>query len=190
MAKLHFRYGTMSSAKTALALMHVHNFEEKGNPALLLKPDTDTRTDGVWSRTGLQKDARIISDCLNMDYSELAKYKVIIVDECQFMIPEQVDALAKIVDYLDIPAFCYGLRTDYTSHLFPGAKRLMEIADEIEEIKTSCWCGKSAKFNARVVDGKVQHEALGETTVDIENKEGVQKYTALCRKHYLSGEFH
>lgn len=180
----------MGSAKTAQALMLVYNFQEKGNKALLLKTETDTRTCEVWSRIGLQMDAIPVTKLKDMESYELSTYKVIVVDEAQFMTDEQVDLLARIADYMDIPVFCYGLRTDYTSKLFPGAKRLMEMADEIEEIKTSCWCGKSAKFNARIVDGKVVHEPIGDTTIDIENKSGTQKYTALCRKHYLSGEHH
>ena len=187
MAKLHFRYGTMGSAKTALALMHVYNFEEKENRAMLLKPETDTRTKTVWSRIGLEMEAHPVSYCLEMDTAELSTYRIIIVDECQFLTPEEVDGLARIVDFMNIPVFCYGLRTDYTSHLFPGSKRLMEIADEIKEIKTTCWCGKSAKFNARIVDGKVQREPIGDSIIDIENVEGELKYNALCRKHYLSG---
>lgn len=138
MAKLHFRYGTMGSAKTALALMHAHNIKEKGNFVILCKPDIDTRTEEVWSRTGLKDKSISVSEMLNLPINEIAKNKTIIVDECQFMKPEEVDELAKIVDAINIPAFCYGLRTDYTSQLFPGAKRLMELADEIEEIKTTC----------------------------------------------------
>lgn len=187
MAKLHFRYGTMSSAKTASALMLVHNFKEKGNAVLLAKPDVDTRTQEVWSRTGLSEPSISISELLSLPDENISKCKVIVIDEAQFMEPDQVDKIAQMVDKFDIPAFCFGLRTDYTSQLFPGAKRLMELADEIEEIKTSCWCGKSAKFNARIVDGKVMRNAMQNSTIDIENKSGVQKYTALCREHYIAG---
>lgn len=187
MAKLHFRFGTMESAKTATCLMLVHNFKEKGNSVILCKPDIDTRTEEVWSRTGLNAPSISVTEMLSLPEEDIAKCKAIVIDEAQFMEPEQVDRLAYFVDELDIPVFCFGLRTDYTSKLFPGAKRLFELADDIEELHTSCWCGKSAKFNARINDGKVVKEAMNDTTIDIENKSGVQKYTALCRKHYLSG---
>lgn len=189
MAKLHFRYGTMGSAKTAQALMHIYNFQEHGYKALLCKPATDTRTAEVWSRVGLKQNAFSMDEFMRMDLHRVKQYKVIIVDEAQFCKPSHIDFLARIVDDYDIPVFCYGLRTDYTSHLFPGAKRLFELADEISEIKTSCWCGKTAKFNTRIEDNEVIREPLENgSTIDIENKTGVQKYKALCRKHYMSGQ--
>ena len=138
MAKLHFRFGTMSSAKTASALMLVYNFKEKGNSVLLAKPDIDTRTQEVWSRIGLKEASISVSEMLALPIEDIARCKVIVVDEAQFMEPDQVDELAKLVDKLNIPAFCFGLKTDYTSKLFPGSKRLLELADEIEEVKTSC----------------------------------------------------
>lgn len=190
MAKLHFRYGTMGSAKTAQALMHIYNFQQHGYRALLCKPSTDTRTTEVWSRVGLKQNAITMDEFMLINFNDLSKYKVIIIDEAQFCQPEHIDYLAKVCDELDIPVFAYGLRTDYTSHLFEGAKRLMELADEVTEIKTSCWCGKSAKFNARIEDGKLVREPQSNgSTIDIENKTGVQKYKALCREHYMSGEY-
>lgn len=189
MAKLHFRFGTMESAKTATCLMLVHNFKEKGNSVILCKPDIDTRTEEVWSRTGLKAPSISVKQMLDLPIEDIAKCSAIVIDEAQFLEPEQVNKLATFVDELDIPVFCFGLRTDYTSKLFPGSKRLFELADDIEELNTSCWCGKSAKFNARIDNGKVVRQALTDSTIDIENKTGIQKYTALCRKHYLSGEY-
>ena len=188
MAKLHFRYGTMGSAKTAMALMHQFNFEEKNNRALLAKPATDTRTNEVWSRIGIKESAITLEQLCKMEFYELSLYKVIIIDEAQFCEPKQVEFLSKIADTIDIPVFAYGLKTDYTSKLFEGSKRLLELADEIEEVKTSCWCGHSAKFNARIVEGKIARKPKDGSTIDIEVTSGTPKYTALCRKHYMSGE--
>lgn len=190
MAKLHFRYGTMSSAKTAQALMHIYNFQQHNYKALLCKPSTDTRTTEVWSRVGLKQNAITTDELLRMDLHKIKQYKVIIVDEAQFCKPSEIDFFADIVDNQDVPVFCYGLRTDYTSHLFPGSKRLFELADVIQEIKTSCWCGHSAEFNARIENGEIVRSPKNDgSTIDIENVSGTPKYMALCRKHYYSGEY-
>ena len=106
----------------------------------------------------------------------------VIVDEAQFLTEEQVDILAEVVDRYDLPVICYGLRTDFTSHLFPGSKRLMEIANYIEEVPTVCWCGRRAHFNARVSDGKIVR--TGEQVM----VGGNESYVSLCRRHFLSGE--
>ena len=106
----------------------------------------------------------------------------IIIDEAQFLTKEQVDKLALIVDSYDLPVMCYGLRTDFMSNLFPGSKRLMEIADKIEEVPTVCWCGRRAHFNARVVGGKIVRE--GEQVM----LGGDEAYISVCRRHFRSGE--
>ncbi len=154
LAKLYFRYGAMGSSKTAQALITKFNYEERGMKVWLIKPALDTR-DGesvLRSRIGLVAKA----DALNAEFdifeafSSSKKSDVIIADEAQFFTTEQIDQLRRIVDELDIPVLCYGLRTDFLTHTFEGSKRLMEIADSISEIKTICECGKKAIVNARI----------------------------------------
>ena len=178
MAKLIFRYGAMGSSKTANALMVRYNYTEKGKKVVLLKPRCEDR-DGakiIKSRIGLEEPCEFAEDFL-ADYSG-EHYDCIIVDEVQFLAPEIIDRLSDLVDAHGITVICYGLRTDFQSHLFPGAKRLMELADDIEQIKTICWCGKRAQFNARLLNGEMVTE--GEQV----QLGGNESYTALCRKHY------
>lgn len=156
MAKLYFRYGTMGSSKSAQVLITKFNYEERGMRVWLLKPEADTR-DGkhiIQSRIGLTAEAEIIP--ADMDVFAVFKekerefYDVIIVDEAQFLQPHQIDALRDIVDTYHVPVFCYGLRTDFRTKLFPGSMRLFEIADSITELKTVCSCGNKAMVNARI----------------------------------------
>lgn len=186
MAKLYFRYGAMGSSKTACALMARYNFMEKGHNVLLLKPDIDTR-DGdriVKSRIGLEAECILWSDFLKqyMESPALNEINAIIVDEVQFLKKADIDLLADIVDNYKIPVLAYGLRTDFTGHLFPGSKRLMELADIIEEIKTVCWCGKKATMTARL-DGKGEVIKSGDQVVMGSNA----SYISLCRRHYKEG---
>ena len=195
MAKLYFRYGAMGSSKSANILMVRYNYEERGQYAILLKPRTDDR-DGehkIQSRIGLSAPAEYVDDFLK-EISKLwngketeylyhgKKVNAILVDEAQFLSPEEVDALSDIVDFYEIPVLCYGLRTDFLNHLFPGSRRLMEIADVIEEVPTVCWRGKRAQCNTRYSNGKIVREGaqimLGSN----------ESYVALCRKHYKEGK--
>ena len=161
MAKLIFNFGPMNSRKSLDLLATAYNFEEKDMPFLALKSSLDTRDEGVIkSRAGLERKCTLVTPEINI-YEVVKQYnnilivqgdkplKWILVDECQFLTEDQVDQLSDIVDYLDITVMCYGLRTDFKSHLFPASKRLFEIADTIEEIKSSCECGKKAMINAR-----------------------------------------
>lgn len=107
------------------------------------------------------------------------KVNAILIDEAQFITEEEADAFADIVDYHNIPVICYGLRTDFTGHLFEGSKRLLEIADVIEEIPTICWCGHKAHFNARIVNGHIT--TSGEQVM----LGGNECYVSLCRKHFF-----
>ena len=185
MAKLFFRYGAMGSSKTANALMTRYNFREKGKNVLLIKPDLETRDEKnkIRSRIGLEADCILWSEFKYDDYNLIKELDAIIVDEVQFLSENDIEQLSKIVDEYDISVFCYGLRTDFTSHLFPGSKRLMELADEIEELKTGCWCGNSANMNARIdKDGNVIRE--GKQILMGAN----DKYISLCRKHYKEGK--
>lgn len=160
MAKLYFKYGAMGSSKTANALITKFNYEERGMRVWLIKPAIDTR-DGagvIRSRIGLEAQAQIIGVGTDI-YAEFALHKdchVIIADECQFFAEEQIDQLRRIVDELDIPVLCFGLRTDFMTRQFCGSRRLFEVADSITEIKTICTCGKKAIVNARIdADGRV-----------------------------------
>ncbi len=179
MAKLYFKYGAMGSSKTANALITRFNYEERGMKVWLIKPAVDTR-DGVSairSRIGLSAEAYSVSPNCDL-FSEYANHRdcdVIIADECQFFTAEQVDALRKIVDELDIPVLCYGLRTDFLTHTFTGSQRLFEVADSITEIKTICSCGKKAIVNARIDgEGKIVTEG-GQIMLG-----GNDAYVAMC----------
>ena len=154
MAKLYFKYGAMGSSKSAQALITKFNYEEQGMTVWLIKPSIDTR-DGagvVRSRIGLMAEAQIIrpEDDIVAEYRKLAPHDVIIADEAQFFTPEQIDQLRELVDTDDLPVLCFGLRTDFLTHFFPGAQRLMELADSLTEIKTVCACGRKATVNARI----------------------------------------
>jgi thymidine kinase len=154
MAKLYFKYGAMGSSKTASALIAKFNYEERGMKVWLIKPSVDNR-DGIGtvrSRIGLEAEAYVVSAETNIvtEYKALKDIDVIIADECQFFTPAQIDQLRCIVDEYDVPVLCFGLRTDFLTHLFPGSHRLLEVADSITEIKTICECGKKAIVNARI----------------------------------------
>lgn len=185
MAKLYFKFGAMGSSKTAQALITKFNYEENDMKVLLLKPSIDNR-DGariVKSRIGLKNDAVAIGTNENI-YETYEKHysdcNVIIVDECQFLSPEQVDQLSDIVITKDIPVLCFGLSTDFTTHLFPGSKRLFEIAESIQEIKSICTCGSKATVNARFDDkGRIVTEG---SQVCIG---GNERYVAMCRRCWL-----
>ncbi|SBV93583.1 Thymidine kinase [uncultured Eubacteriales bacterium] len=184
MAKLYFRYGVMGSSKTANALMVRYNYEERGQEALLVKPTVDQR-DGarfVASRAGLSHPCIYFSDLRAMKPEELKPYACIIVDEAQFLSKEEVQYLTYLVDDLNVPVICYGLRADFKGELFPGSQELLASADIIEEIKTICWCGRKAIHNARFDDNGVVLKE-GEQVVLGAN----DKYIGLCRKHWKEG---
>ena len=154
MAKLYFKYGAMGSSKSAQALITRFNYEELGMKVWLIKPSVDTRdgADIIKSRIGLEAHAAIITpeQDITEEYRRAGQYDVIIADEAQFFTPAQIDQLRDLVDEEDMPVLCFGLRTDFLTHFFPGAQRLMELADSITEIKTVCACGKKATVNARI----------------------------------------
>ena len=187
MAKLYFKYGAMGSSKTAQALITKYNYEENDMKVWILKPSADTR-DGtaiLRSRIGLWAEVEIAIPDVNV----YERYKTgfagncdaVIVDECQFLTVEQIDQLRQIVDDYNVPVMCFGLRTDFQTHLFPGSHRLMELADCIEEIKTMCDCGAKATVNARINDGYIVTEGaqvvLG----------GNDCYIAMCHRCYVRG---
>ena len=154
MAKLYFKYGAMGSSKTAQALITRFNYLEQGMTVWLIKPSTDTRdgADVIRSRIGLECAAQIITPEQDIEdaYHAAGPHDVIIADEAQFFTPAQIDQLRALVDEDDLPVLCFGLRTDFLTHFFPGAQRLMELADSLTEIKTVCACGRKATVNARI----------------------------------------
>ena len=181
MAKLYFKYGAMGSSKSAQALITQFNYEELGMTVWLIKPSTDTRdgADIIRSRIGLARHAEIITPEQNIveAYHAAGKHDVIIADEAQFFTPEQIDQLRELVDDEDLPVLCFGLRTDFLTHFFPGAQRLMELADSLTEIKTVCACGRKATVNARI-DGSGRIVTEGAQVL----LGGNDSYVAMCHK--------
>jgi len=190
MAKLYFFHGPMGSSKSLRLLATAHDFDEKNIPILILKPSIDTRDgqDVVKSRAGLEKECisiepnvDIFATVERINHVRMATLektiKWILVDECQFLTEEQVDELSDVVDYLNISVMCYGLRTDFKTKLFPASKRLFELADDIEEVKTSCECGKKASINARFNSNGTIITEGNQILVG-----GDDLYRAICRK--------
>lgn len=184
MAKLYFKYGAMGSSKTAQALITKFNYEERGMKVWLIKPSLDDRDGALFlrSRIGLNAECTPIKpsdDIFELFALDEYHADVIIADECQFFTTENVNQLRRIVDELDVPVLCFGLRTDFLTKLFPGSMRLFEVADSISEIKTICSCGRKATVNARIDEGgKVVTEGsqvlLG----------GNDSYIAMCHSCY------
>ena len=184
MAKLYFKYGAMGSSKTAQALITKFNYEERGMKVWLIKPSLDDRDGAVIlrSRIGLSAECTPIKpedDIFELFALDEYHADVIITDECQFFTPENINQLRRVVDELDVPVICFGLRTDFLTKLFPGSMRLFEVADSIAEIKTICSCGRKATVNARIDgDGRIVTEGsqvlLG----------GNDSYVAMCHRCY------
>jgi len=185
MAKLYFKYGAMGSSKSAQALITKFNYEELGMLVWLIKPSIDTRdgADIIRSRIGLQCSARVITpeEDVKTAYHAAGRHDVIIADEAQFFTPEQIDQLRDLVDEEDLPVLCFGLRTDFLTHFFPGAQRLMELADSLTEIKTVCACGRKATVNARI-DGAGRIVTAGSQVM----LGGNDSYMAMCHKCWKS----
>ncbi|MCH5235954.1 MAG: thymidine kinase [Muribaculaceae bacterium] len=184
--KLYFRYGTMGSAKTALLLTNAYNFEERGIAYQCYKPVVDTREEKnvIRSRIGIERECKWIYPDTDL-YEEISNLKEsgevipdwILVDEAQFLSSNQVDQLARVVDSFGCNVLCYGLRTDFKTNLFEGSRRLFEVADTIDEVKSTCSCGGKTIVNARI-DSKGQIITEGEQ-VEIG---GNDKYMAVCRR--------
>lgn len=190
MSKLYYYYGSMASAKSLRLLSTAYNFEEKNVQIMVLKPSLDTR-DGegvIKSRAGLERKCimvdhdvnlyKVVKTYKNVLASQLETLKWVIIDECQFLTEAQIDQLSDVVDFLDVNVMCYGLRTDFKSRLFPSTKRLFELADDIEEIKSTCECGeRKASINARFdKNGEIITEG------DQIMVGGNETYRAICRK--------
>ena len=185
MAKLYFKYGTMNSGKSAILLQSAFNYEQKGMKVLVLKPKIDTKgEDYIVSRVGLKRKVNHLikedEDLYKELEDRLDKIDCIFVDEAQFLSENQVEDLLHIAVECDVPVICYGLRTDFRTEGFVGSTRLLQIAHELEELKTICDCGRKAIFNVRKVDGKFSYSG---DQVAIDGKEEVT-YDSLCPKCY------
>jgi len=156
-AKLYFRYGTMDSAKSMNLLAVAHNYRKQGKRVLLVKPRLDTRFGAgkISSRSGLEADADLMVDeNTTLASRDFVGLDCVLVDEAQFLAPSVIEDLRRITVDPGVPVICYGLRTDFQTKLFPGAQRLMELADRIEEVKVTCqYCAKKAICNLRFVNG-------------------------------------
>lgn len=183
MAKLYFRYGTVGSAKTLNLLAVAHNYERQGKLCVVIKPCFDTRfgAEDVVSRAGLSRPAHLlVEDDTQLDFEELAGKHCLLVDEAQFLSPRVIDQLREVTRKLGIPVICYGLRTDFRSRLFAGARRLLEVADTIEEIKTTCaFCNSKAILNLKLLDGEA-------TLAGPSKQLGAEElYQPVCYQHYI-----
>lgn len=187
MAKLYFRYGTVGSAKTLNLLAVAHAYQQQDKRVYLIKPRIDTRfgAEVIRSRAGLTRDADLLVDeTSRLELDVLRGYHCILVDEAQFLTPMVIEELRQVTRLLDIPVICYGLRTDFRTKLFPGAQRLMELADALEEIKTTCaFCNKKAVFNMKLLDGRPTQAG---PTVELGTEE---KYLPTCCDCYFKA-FH
>ena len=191
-AKLYFVYGTMNSGKSMYLLAKSHNFDERGIFHVLMKPALDTRDEGVIHSRSLPDKKCLILGKDEMPTTKLFSYLLrsdirldwVLIDEAQFLTTEQVNNLTELVDTFGISVICYGLRTDSKTNLFEGSKRLFELADSIEEIKSSCSCGRKTIVNARLdKDGDID---LGGEQIVVG---GEEKYLSMCRKCYFDKVF-
>ena len=187
MAKVYFYYSAMNAGKSTVLLQSSHNYRERGMRTLLFTPAIDTRHGAgrIRSRIGLESDAFSLTATDNLVARVRAEHATapvacVLVDEAQFLTPEQVWQVSDIADALDIPVLCYGLRTDFQGKLFPGSAALLGIADDLTELKTICHCGRKATMNLRVdANGNAVKEGA-QTEVG-----GNDRYVALCRKHFM-----
>lgn len=185
MSKLFFRYGAMGSGKSTALLQVAHNYNQKGMQVILVKPKMDTKGEkNIESRIGMSRtvDILIPKKIKFKKILNLENISAIIVDEAQFLSANQVDELFEISKEKDIPVFCYGLRCDFQNQGFPGSRRLLEIADDIEELKTICKCGAKATQNLRLCNGIPTFS--GEQVL-IDGSEKDYSYEGVCGKCYL-----
>jgi len=185
MSKLHFKYGAMNSGKSDTLIKTAYNYEERGLSVIVIKPGIDTKSeDKVVARGGHERAVDIIADqTLNLEKQILRSPNtaVVLVDEAQFLTPDQISQLFRVAKQHSISVICYGLRADFQTKIFPGSKRLFEVADNIEKLPTMCFCGRQAEFNTRKVNGKYVFEG---DQVAIDGKDSVD-YDSLCGQCYL-----
>ena len=187
MSKLYFRYGAMNCGKSSALMQVAHNYEENDKCVKVIKSKIDTKADDrLSSRIGLERKVDILIDkneSFQKYFEEWYNYvHCLLVDEAQFLTVNQVEELWYVAKMYNIPVICYGLKTDFRSNLFEGSKRLIELADEVEELITICNCGKRAKFNARVVNDEYVKEG---NIVEIDGSDDTIRYESMCGKCYL-----
>ncbi len=182
MAKLYFRHGTVGSAKTLNLLAVAHNYERQGKKVVVIKPGFDDRygqTD-VTSRAGLSREAHMVisaDDRIAVEHFE--GVQCVLVDEVQFFQPQHIDQLRDVVDRKRVPVICYGLRSDFRTRLFPGSQRLLELADSIEEVKTTCHrCNRKAIFNLKSIGGVAHLDGPSQQVA------GDETFQPVCSVHY------
>jgi thymidine kinase len=183
-AKLYFRYGAMNCGKTTVLIQAAFNYEERGMRVLVLKPAVDTKGgDVVRSRLGVERkaDALVhVGDSIPELLGDTADVSCVLVDEAQFLTPTQVEELFWLTTEQDIPVLAYGLRTDFLTHGFPGSSRLLELAHELQELKTICRCGRKAVLTGRKLNGEFVREG---NQVAIEDQAHIE-YESLCAIDY------
>jgi len=182
LAKLYFRHGTVGSAKTLNLLAVAHNYERQGKKVVVIKPGFDDRygQTEVTSRTGLTREAHmVISATDRIEVNQFDGVHCALVDEVQFFQPQHIDQLRDVVDQKRVPVICYGLRSDFRTQLFPGSRRLLELADSIEEIKTTCHCcNRKAIFNLKLIDGVAQLDGPSQQVA------GDETFQPVCSIHF------
>jgi Thymidine kinase len=192
MSSLYFKYGQMNSGKTTALIQAAYNYEERGMTVIVYKPMIDTReTDHpeAVSRIGLKHPVVLVGAKDNLfgntvRMNDRSKVHCVLVDEAQFLTRDQVDQLTDVVDLLDIPVMCYGLRTDFQGELFPGSHRLLALADKLEEIKTICHCGRKATMVLRIDDDGVVVRDGAQVVIG-----GNDRYVSVCRAHHVTGVY-
>lgn len=197
-AQLKFFYGPMDCGKSTLALQIDHNQARQGRHGMLLTRHDRSGGATITTRVGLSRTAVEVTSDIDIRVLVRAEWAAgrnldyLIVDEAGFLDPEHVDQLAELVDEFHVDVFCFGLATDFRTLLLPGAKRLVELADEMApvHVEVLCWCGRPGRLNARVVDGRVVRE--GDTVVvadtDADVDDDAVHYQVLCRRHHRRGD--
>ena len=193
MSKLYFRYGAMNSGKSTALLQAAYNYEERSQHVLIAKPSVDSKGDkSIISRLGVARDVdflitptqnlreKFASEAETLNRAENKKIACLLLDEAQFLTPEQVDQCLEIAVLDGVPVLAYGIRTDFKTLSFPGSKRLLEISHSLEELKTICRCGRKAMFNGRLLNGAFVFD--GEQ-VAIDGDQVT--YESLCANCYL-----
>lgn len=184
MAKLYFRYSAMNSGKTTTLIQTAFNYEERGMRVAIVKPAIDTKgEDTIVSRLGTTRPVDILLKASDVASEALQSYpdiKCVLVDEAQFLEPKQVDDLFWYATRSGIPVIAFGLRTDFQTIGFPGASRLLELAHDLQELKTICRCGKKALLNGRKIGDQFIFEG---SQVAIDGEESVT-YESLCASCY------
>ncbi|MBR2589025.1 thymidine kinase [Candidatus Saccharibacteria bacterium] len=195
MAKLFFRHGAMGCGKTMQLLQVAFNYEERGHKVCVIKPATDTKNGTkLLTRIGPERETDFCFDRkenlfekIKQEYDDV---HCILVDEAQFLTKKQVDELMLVVVKLDIPVIAYGLRLNFKREDggFEGATRLLQLAHEIDEIKTICDCGRKAVYNARFLNGKLVADGPDVLIDDPKNKIEYKAICAHCYQDYLEGK--